>query len=334
MKQIKEKLDTDLMVKVAEMYYQDDMRQNDIADELNLTQSRVSILINEAKQQGYVKILIEPPEHKDIEQEVLERYPHLREVVIVNCPDDSRLKSELGKAAALYFDRNVKNEDVIALSCGTTIGSMINHLTPNKYSVLEVSSLQVTGVEKMVGWTPVSLISKLISKYDSPGVIGYGYQLPPFLGNPKYKGRLKNYYLENPFVRKVFQKAKEADFTFIGIGSMQKKQKSFEFSRFVEDHGLVKLISESEAIGEICYQPFDKDGSILIEQERFERLRNRFLYLPIQDLVEKSASDYYRVVAVAGGKAKRKVLQTSLKMKCYNVLVCDIAIAEDLCVRK
>jgi len=326
--------DTDLIVKVAQMYYQDDMRQNDIADELNLTQSRVSILLKEAKQQGFIKILIEPPVFKNLEQEIIERYPHLTEVVIVDCPDDIRLKDELGKAAALYFDRNVKNEDVIALSCGTTIGSMINHLTPNKYTVLEVSSLQITGVERMVGWTPVSLISKLISKYDSTGVVGYGYQLPPFLGNPKYKGRLKEYYQENPFVRKVLKKAEEAEFTFVGIGGLQKKQKTFEFNRFIEDHSLVDLVFKSEAIGEICYQPFDKNGNVLIDEEMFEELKNRFVYVPIQDFVEKAASDYYRVVAVAGGKAKREVIQTSLQMRCYNVLICDITVAEFLCAKK
>jgi DNA-binding transcriptional regulator LsrR (DeoR family) len=329
-----QKLDTDLMVKAAQMYYRDDMRQNEIADELNLTQSRVSILIKEAKQQGFVKVFIEPPVHKDLEQEIMECHPHLKEVVIVDCPDDSRLKGELGKAAALYFDRNVKNEDVIALSCGTTIAGMIGYLTPNNYTVLEVAPLQITGVERMVGWTPVSLISKLISKYDSTGVIGYGYQLPPFIGSPKYKGRLKEYYLENPFVEKALKKAKEADFTFIGIGGIQKKQNAFEFSRFVEDHGLVDLVCRSEAIGEICYQPFDKSGNILIEEEVFKDLKNRFLYVPMQDLVEKAVSDYYRVVAVAGGKAKRKVLYTSLKMRCYNVLICDITIAESLCLKE
>ena len=326
-----EKLDTELMIKAAQMYYKDDMRQNDIADALNLTQSKVSILIKEAKQKGFVKILIEPPKYKDLEQEIMERHPHLKEVVIVDCPDDSTLKDELGKAAALYFDRNVKNEDTIALSCGTTIGNMINHLTPNKYTALEVSSLLITGVKRMVGWTPVGLISKLISQYDSMGVVGYGYQLPPFIDIPGEKKISKEYYLGNPMVKKVLEKARKADFTFIGVGALHKKQKTFEFNRFVEDHDLFELVYRSEAIGEIAYQPFDRDGRVLIGEERFEELRNRFLYIPVQTLMEKAASDYYRVVAVAGGKAKERVIKASLKMKCYNVLICDIAIAENLC---
>lgn len=329
-----QKFDDGQMIKVAQMYYKDDMRQNDIADELNLTQSRVSMLIKEAKEKGYIEITIKPPKYKNLEQAIIAQYPHLKDVVIVDCHDDSMLKDELGKAAALYFDRNVKNEDVIALSCGTTIGSMINHLTPNKYTALEVSPLLITGIKRMVGWTPVSMISKLISQYDSMGVIGYGYQLPPFDSDSPKKSKPKEYYLANPFIRNVLKKAEEADFTFIGLGAIHKKQKTFEFNRFVEDHDLVDLVYKSEAIGEICYQPYDKNGRVLIEEDLFEELRNRFLYLSIQKLKEKAASNNYRVVAVAGGKAKKEVIRASLKIRCYNVLICDITTAENICKKE
>ncbi len=329
-----ERFNSELIIQVARMYYEDELKQNTIADNLNLTQSQVSMILKEAKQKGFIKISIAPPIHQDLTQELLSRYLHLKEVIIVECQDDANLKTELGKAAAKFFEQNVKNEDVIAISCGTTIGSMINNLTAYKYSILEVAPLIVAGVRRMVGWTPVSLVAKLISNYNRPGVIGYGYQPPPFTDQKNEKIGTKDYYLDNPFVKKTLEKAIDADITFIGIGLISKKHKAFEFSRLVEDHQLEHTVYDSSAIGEIVYQPFDKSGRVLIDDEPFEALRNCFIYVPVQKLIEKADSDYYRVVAVAGGKGKEAIIRTSLKMKCYNILICDIAIAESLCLDK
>jgi deoxyribonucleoside regulator len=329
-----EGFNSELIIKVARMYYEDELKQNNIADNLNLTQSQVSVMLKEAKQKGFIKINIAPPIHQDLQQELISRYPHLIEAIIVDCQDDANLKTEIGKAAAKYFEQNVRNEDVIAISCGTTIGSMINRMTADKYSILEVAPLIVTGVGRMVGWTPVSLVAKLLSNYNRPGVIGYGYQPPPFTDQKEGEIGTKDYYLDNTYVKKALEKAIDADITFIGIGLISKKHKAFEFSRFLEDHQLEHTVYDSAAIGEICYQPFDKNGRVLIEDEQFEALRNCFIYVPVQKLIEKADSDYYRVVAVAGGKAKETVIRTSLKMKCYNVLICDIAVAEKLCSEK
>lgn len=330
MKPKKEENEIDLLVRIAKMYYEDNLRQKNIEEELNLSQTKVSRYLRTAKEMGIVKTLVIPPKNIDLEKALKSKYPHLKEVDIVNCLDNYKLKEELGKKAALYLDRNMEDKKTIALSCGSTIGSMINYITPNKFSGLEVVSLLITGVAQMVGWTPVTLIAKFISKYENAK--GYGYQLPPFDDEVVKGKQIKEYYENNRHIQEALQKAENAKYIFLGIGLTHSKGKQlFEFHQFIKDHNFEEAIKGSSAVGEICYQPFDKNGNVLIDNDELKELKNRFLYVPIRKLVNKASSKKNHVVAIAGGNSKREAIQTSLKMKCYNVLICDIGIAEWLC---
>ena len=53
--------DLRLMTKVARMYYEENMRQADIARQLGVSQATVSRLFNRAKEEGVVRITINTP---------------------------------------------------------------------------------------------------------------------------------------------------------------------------------------------------------------------------------------------------------------------------------
>lgn len=57
-----------LMIKACQLYYDDDMRQEDIARQLGLSRPTISRLLKDAKSNGIVKIKIVNPNAKDYSQ--------------------------------------------------------------------------------------------------------------------------------------------------------------------------------------------------------------------------------------------------------------------------
>ena len=56
---------TDLLVRVAELYYEQGLNQNEVAKLLNTSRPTVSRLLDEAKDAGVVEIVVHSPIRKD-----------------------------------------------------------------------------------------------------------------------------------------------------------------------------------------------------------------------------------------------------------------------------
>ena len=68
--------DIDLLVEVARMYYDQDLTQQEIADKIYVSRSRVSRLIKKAKALGIVEIIIKPSfeNHHNLEKILRDRF--------------------------------------------------------------------------------------------------------------------------------------------------------------------------------------------------------------------------------------------------------------------
>ena len=125
-----------LMVKIAKLYYRQGMTQTEIAKKINLSRPTVSRIMQEALQQGIVRIEIAniPGDYSDLIFELETKYS-LTEVIVVdvNCPMTyESVSHHLGIAAADYFHRVVKDGNVIGLTWGSALASMVKHLAQEK----------------------------------------------------------------------------------------------------------------------------------------------------------------------------------------------------------
>ena len=114
-----------LMTKVARMYYEDNMRQSDIANQLGLSQATISRLFNRAKEEGVVRITVTTPKgvYVDLEKELMVRYG-LRDAIVVDCrnsDDDELVQRDLGAAASYYVESVINNGEVIAISSWSAV---------------------------------------------------------------------------------------------------------------------------------------------------------------------------------------------------------------------
>src|ERR1700712_3902261 len=97
-----------LLVKVARLYHEREVRQPEIATRLHMSQPRVSRLLKEASELGIVRTTVMAPAgvHADLEEQ-LEAHFGLSEVVVADTgdlSDETGITRALGSAAASYLE--------------------------------------------------------------------------------------------------------------------------------------------------------------------------------------------------------------------------------------
>ena len=118
-----------MILKILEMYYKQELTQSEISKRLNISRPTVSRSINKAKRNGYVEIKINYPKdfRPKLESSLEEKYG-LSEVIIVTNQSDKDTMEQISYFAADYLLRVINNNMTIALTRGTTLENIVNHL--------------------------------------------------------------------------------------------------------------------------------------------------------------------------------------------------------------
>lgn len=135
--------------KVARMYYYQNLTTEAIAQQLDVSRSKVSRLLSFAKQQGLVEIRVRDPQRhpQPLEAEIQKRY-EVASAKVVSTPvaaTPSERLEHVTRFAANYLNALVKSAHVLAISWGTTISTMSQKLVPLERSGLEVVQLSGAG---------------------------------------------------------------------------------------------------------------------------------------------------------------------------------------------
>ncbi|MBK8047331.1 MAG: helix-turn-helix domain-containing protein [Anaerolineales bacterium] len=99
-----------LVTRVARMYYEWDMKQSAIARQLGLSQPTVSRLLQQAKDEGIIRISVSVPQglYTELEEQLVKKY-RLRDAIVVDCSgegDERFIERQIGAAAAYYLSRH------------------------------------------------------------------------------------------------------------------------------------------------------------------------------------------------------------------------------------
>ena len=122
-----------LLYKIAKAYHDDSLTQQQIGERFGLSRVKVSRLLREAREEKVVQITIASPQgsNADLERQ-LESVYELKEALVVTCSASKAgaIVNELGPAAAACLARCLQGNEVVALSWGTAVLSVVNALAP------------------------------------------------------------------------------------------------------------------------------------------------------------------------------------------------------------
>jgi DNA-binding transcriptional regulator LsrR (DeoR family) len=312
-----------LLVKVARLYFEQDLTQAQIADRLCLTRQKVQRMLGQAREEGVVQIRINPiiGLHSHLEK-ALEQHFDLAEAVVVETTDytkQSMVARELGAGGAEYLLRVARSGDRIVFSWGNSLLALVNALPyPARAHAERVQVIQGLGGlgDPNHEIHATQLVRNAARALEAQAVL---LPAPAVAGNPV----ARRAFYSDPYVCRALEAARGANLAFVGIGSSDAESIFVpEFWNIMTSSTLATL-KRRGAVGSINLRYFNSHGRAVPSE-----LDKLTIGLTLNELKQID-----RVVGIAGGSAKLQAIEAALRAKLINVLVTDHITAEQLLKR-
>jgi DNA-binding transcriptional regulator LsrR (DeoR family) len=306
-----------LMTKVARLYHEQFLRQSDIAEQLDLSQAKVSRLLKEAQREGIVRTTVSVPlgVHSDIEDSLQTKYG-LKEVIVADCERETEeeILRSIGSAAAHYLETTLRDGEVLGVSSwSATILATVDALHP-------VRNLQGTRIVQILGGVgnPAAEVhaSHLIRRLAE--LIRAEATFLPATGVARSMAARKA-YLKDQFVREAVEMFDGVTLALVGVGALQPSQLLASSGNIFSSEELDALKSRG-AVGDICLRFFNASGKPVSSP-----LDKRVIGMSLEKLRRVKRS-----VGLAGGKRKLAAIRGALQGGLVNVLITDRFTAERL----
>ena len=208
-------------------YKDPDITQREIARVLNLSEAKVSRLLDRAAKEGMMKITLAatPPRISELEAGLRENYELFDAVVIPSSGEERDARRSVGIAAASYFEWLVKEGSKVAVASGTTLTHIVENLTPRRFRNLKFYPMAAMemglkeNAAEVVEFFPNALVAAMRAKY-SGNVQAFNFQVAPVGRDLNEQEKME--VLEKNGIRDLFEEAKNADTCLVGIGTFQK----------------------------------------------------------------------------------------------------------------
>lgn len=304
-----------ILATVANLYYNAELTQNQIAQRLYTSRSKISRMLKEARELGIVEINIREPWERnlDYEQTLKDKY-HLKNVRVVMMKDMDREGGlqKLAESAAYYLDSIVKQGMVVGISWGNTLYRIVKYIGTNNKKNIPITVVPIMGAANTR--TPekdaMDLAKGLASAYG--GKYQYIYA-PLFVKNKE----LKNSLIQEDDIKNVLDLSKHADVMLTSVGSIQSKS----WNNYLSERTLERL-EEKGAVGHIAGHFYDIMGN-----EIETNLSERMIGVEIDDI--RSCAD---LICVAYGEAKAEALLGALRANLVNTLILDEKCAKKILI--
>ncbi|MGX6443709.1 sugar-binding transcriptional regulator [Neobacillus sp. K501] len=300
--------DRRILVKVAQMYYDEGATQSEIAEKIGISRSLVSKVLAKAREEGIVEIIIHDEQaHQfgSLERKI-ERLYNLRDVICIESVGRESSKKQLGEATSVYLQRVVKDGQIIGFSSGTTL----NEVAKAMNSVQLFPSVTVVPLVGGMGNERVDIHSNhIVAKVGA--ALGAKYELlhVPVMVDTK---EAKDVLVRQPSIRCTLNLAEKSNIAVVGIGG-KPEDSTMVKSYMGPDHQ--QITSDSEIVGDICYNFINRFGKPVDTS-----WNERVIAIELKKLKEIPL-----VIGVASGLEKVQAIQAALEGGLIHVLITDEA---------
>lgn len=296
-----------LSIDAARLYYESDMSQQKIADELGLSRPSVSRLLQYAKEQGYVQIsIIDPTElGLSLASELRQLY-HLKTVKIANAPLDNvhEIRKALGQAAAKYLHEIVKDHDIIGVGWGSALYQMAQDLQAKPVKDVQVVQLKGGSSYSKVNTYAHEIVMLMAKAFATTGIF---LPLPVMFDTTEVKRLVE----QDKYVKHILDTGKKANIAIVTVGPASDESILFHLGYYIDKHDR-ELLSQ-KAAGDLCSHFYDDEGRIVNKE-----LDDRTVGIHLNELQKKETR-----ILVAGGKEKLRAIHAALKAGYMNTLITD-----------
>ncbi|MGB8507206.1 MAG: sugar-binding domain-containing protein [Pyrinomonadaceae bacterium] len=312
------------MVRCVELYYTHQKQQREIAQELEISPSKVSRLLKRAYDEGFIQVDFNFPSLPRLAAHLIEK-KSLRDAVVIPAGVPEEIKEDIGRAAGRYFERIASPGVRVGISCGFTLYYMIKHLREGRISDIKIYPLASEGSLRSADILPNTLVGMMAAKY-RPKVTAY--VLPTYLTGSSGGIKSGSDIWSDPEVKEVCDAANNVDVALIGVGAVDPDTPGFCALAYAGGLNRQQITSLG-AVGEFNYQPLGPDGEAITDTLVGDFVKKAGT-VSLKRLREMSVEHGKTVIAIGGGKEKLAAIGAVLKGKLCNVLITDQDVAEAL----
>jgi len=308
--------DTKLMVKVSNLYYKENLKQESIARRLKVSKYQVNRILKKALNSGMVQInIIDPTKNiSDLEEKLEKKFKLKRAIVVENFGlSDTELKAKIGQAASRYLLDIIKEGDAIGVSWGTTINEVINYLPTKINRTVEV--VQITGGshELSIDLNCHDITRRFASKF---GVSPHLLYAPSIVDTKIMHDML----LKETSIKKTFDYFSKLTIAMVGIGAMYPRVISTLVKTGHISGKDLKSLKACGAVGDVYSHFFDINGKTCDN-----KISERIIAMPVEELLSVPYS-----IGIAGGELKAEAILGAIRGKYINILITDSSAGEKI----
>lgn len=248
--------DRKLMIRIARMYYEQNMTQNQIAEELGIYRTTISRLLKNARTEGIVTIKINYDlDHDFTAEEQLKKRFGLSEAIVVPVERDQAQTVKLmavGQACARFLNRAIKDGDIIGFSWGSSLAETVDALEPaaqkNAICVPLVGGssglLESRYHSNTICYQAALKLEAKSLMIDFPSIVE--------------KREMRDDILNSRHFQEISALWSRMTIAVFGIGSIKMSGQS-TWRAFYKDE-TVRELGDRKAVGDICSRFFDQNG--------------------------------------------------------------------------
>lgn len=301
-------------IEVAHLYYEQELSQNQIAAQLNISRPTVSRLLKSAKEQGLVRIqIMDPLESAEVlEQRISEKYG-VGEVHVVPIPmvNSAAALDTVGNYAAHYLEDTVTDNDIIGIGWGKTIHKIASYLDVNE----EVKNVQVVQLKGSVSHSKQHTYA-----YESINSFAAAFRsIPQYLPLPViFEQQItKDLVEQERHIQYLMDLGRKANIAVFTVGTVRDSALVFQLDFFSEEE---MQYLKQHAVGDVFSRFIDQNGAIVSD-----KIDRRTIGIQLDDLRQKE-----HAILVAAGSAKVPAVAAALRGDYANTLIIDQHAAQEL----
>ena len=298
------------LVQIANMYYKDNLSQQEIANQLGVSRSLIATYLQRARDQQIVRIEIADPRddsaHLALE---LSRRFHIEKAALVphGHKSDELTRRAVAAEAAKFISTRMKDGDVLGIGWGRTTSRMVDLLAPTRSLPVDVAPLLGESGHESTYSQMNHLILRTAQRF---GGQPHFLLAPMVVGSPE----LRELLWQDEVVRGVATQWDRMTIACFGIGVLPP---TAGMIAYIGDAYTPMLIAKG-AVGDVCVHPFNQRGDILETP-----LTDCMIGVGVKQLKRTPCR-----VAVASGVSKAKAVIGALRTGLITHLFVDTALAE------
>ena len=249
---------TETMIRVAELYYEQNLSQNEIAGMLGVSRPTVSRLLDDARSAGIVEIKINNPVRKNAELSIRlrERFKLKDALIIRGEYNHEKALQRCAEAATHFFYSILESNMNVGIIWGEALSNVCDAIEriPNDLPCYNVTVVQMvgclgTGDPNVDGIELALRISKALHGH-------YANIYSPVFVNSDI---VYEYLVKEPQIESTLKQAENLDIVLTGIGAFDSTT-ILQRAGYITDNVRNDLISNG-AVGHIIGRPFDSKGN-------------------------------------------------------------------------